>query len=313
MKNKILWRLLGALLLLLIISCQSSAPTVGSAASIDKNGLPLEKGASAYIIANVKEARPIIDKLPIKELEDKNTKQMLDKTEYIAAAVFPLILQQNKMKYQLVGWGNYPSSQAASALSFNSQWKTQKAAAGYSYWYSQANGFSITLNKKQLFLAASANDLPAAPITTTPLPLPEGFIEFREAYKRGTFISCWFESPGAMLNQMLNSNGIPLRVPAEKFYVNVLSGYNHIARQSYYEAVLRIQFDNALQARAIATALTLAINTLLPEGSVADNALISILLANPPALDGRNLDIQTAQLSEEELTLLLNLFLLYWK
>jgi hypothetical protein len=169
------------------------------------------------------------------------------------------------------------------------------------------------MNNRQLFLAASANDMPAAPVTVSPMPLPGGFVEFREAYKRGAFLSCWFDSPATMLNQILNANGIPLRVPAEKLYANVLSGYNYTARQNYYEVVLRIQFDNALQARAIATALTLAINTFLPGANGADNPLVTLLFANPPVLDGRNLDIQTAQLGEEEIALLLNLFLLYWK
>jgi hypothetical protein len=69
----------------LFLSCQT-APKVQDA---PEGTVPLASGASVYIIADVKKALPIIELLPIEEINNKQTKQMLEKTDSIMAAVFP--------------------------------------------------------------------------------------------------------------------------------------------------------------------------------------------------------------------------------
>jgi hypothetical protein len=68
------------------------------------------------------------------------------------------------------------------------------------------------------------------------------------------------------------------------------------------------------QARTIAALLALA-NIFSDQNSIIDQPSIMALIffANPPVLYGRSLDIKTAVLSEKEITLLLQMFLLYWK
>jgi hypothetical protein len=273
-----------SILTFLLLSCQTTPKAPGTAAI---ETLPLESGAAVYIIVNAKQARPILDILPIEELNNRQTRQLIERTDFFAAALFP---QTSGRRFQLAAWGNYPSFRAGLAFSFQRQWRIQRVSR-HSYWHSAANGLSIALNSKQAFVTASTEG-PVNPVTAAPLEMPEGFSQF----SRASPFSCWLENPAPVISRILNDAGIPLRFPVQQFFCNLypLTG-------NQYEAMIRLQFENAVQARGVAAILSLASNL-----SNDDTSIISLLfLANPPVVNGRNIDIKTAVLSRDDIARLL--------
>jgi hypothetical protein len=86
--------------------------------------------------------------------------------------------------------------------------------------------------------------------------------------------------------------------------------------EQYYEANIRIQVSNAIQARALATFFAIA-GAFLPAVMDTENTaginpavLLPILLANPPVLDGNSLLIKTNPMDTDVISLLINTFLL---
>ena len=123
--------------------------------------------------------------------------------------------------------------------------------------------------------------------------MSEGFAEFH----RHATISCWIVDPAPVIVRMLNSNGIPIRIPAENLFIILFPAETQEVVGNY-EAVIRLQFETASQARGIATALALAANFVV--GSI-DPMLSSVFFANAPVQNGRNLDIKTAQFTKDEI------------
>jgi len=287
--NKYLW------LILLLISCHTT-PIVSDSIFEEMEYVPLDKDAFAYIFTNVKEALPILDILPVQQLKNWQAKLILENTEAAAAALYP---KESSRHFQIAGWGSYPSFRASLALFFNTTWKRHRSTTG-SYWYSALQRLSVVINSKQVF-AIAWHDSQGNPVPASGgVKMPEGFAHFM----RGAALSCWMESPSLLLNQILGNEGIPVKLPAEQLFLNL---YPRDGNQ--YEVLLRLRFENAVQARMIAGVLALAGAFSSEQQSI----MASIFFANPPVLIGRYIDIKTALLSEKEITLLLQIFLLYWK
>jgi len=277
------------LLLLLFLSCQTIPKTAGAFFE-NASFLPLESGASIYLFASVKEARPIIDILPIEELNDRQTKQMLDRTGFLAAAMFP---KESGRRFQIAAFGNYPSSQADFAFSVNSGWQKQNSQAGGSYWYSPSNRLSIAMNRRQAFISASLKNEPSDPITQAPgAKIPEGF----QGFCGSSPLSCWLENPGPVINRILSNAGVPLRSPIKGLFINLFP-----TLEKKYEAVIRLQFENTSHARGMAAILNLA-------SGLAPNEIAAFFFANPPVQNGSNIDIKSAPLGETEIAALFRLF-----
>ena len=288
--------------LFIFFSCQS-VPEIFNETLLEKRGVPLEKGASIYIFADVKEARPLIDLLPIKELKDSQTKQMLDKTDFLAAAMFP---KESKLRFQLAAWGNYPSSGADMAFGMNKNWKKTRASLGYSYWRSEADKLSIAVSARQAFIAASADDTPAEPVTTAPaVKMPEGFAEFRKnaSDNRAYPLSCWLSESGSVINRVLNSTGLPIRFPVQELFIVFFP-----ADEGKHHALMRMKFDTASQAKSMAALLSVANNFIYGELG-GKSLLTSVFFANPPVQSDRNIDVKTAPLGEKEIAAILGLLL----
>jgi len=278
-----------------MVSCHT-APIISDTIFEEMDSVPLDKNAFAYVFTNVKEARPILEILPVKQLKNWQARLIMDNTEMAAAALF---LRESGKRFQAVGWGNYPSFRARMALFFNTSWKKQKSSGG-TYWYSTLQKLSVVINPKQVFAIAwhdnYMNPVPAA----GGVKMPDGFAKFIH----GAALSCWLDSPGALLAQILASERISLNIPADQLFLNL-----YPKEGNQYEALLRLRFENAAQARTIAAILALANNFTVNQESI----LASIFFANPPVLSGRYVDIKTAVLSESEITSLLQMFLVYWK
>lgn len=279
----------------LLISCRT-APIASDTIFEDMEYVPLDENAFAYVFTNVKEARPILEILPVPQLKNWQAKLILENTDVAAAALFQ---KGSGRHFQVAGWGNYPSLRAKLALFFNTTWKRQRSSTGV-YWSSAAQKLSVVINPKQVF-GLAWNDKHENPVpASVGVKMPEGFNYFM----REAALSCWMESPDILLNQILYNEGIPIKLPAERLFLNL---YPRSGNQ--YEVLLRLKFENAAQARSIAAVLTMA-NTLYTEQK---SLMGSIFFANPPLHYGQHIEIRTALLSEKEITLLLQMFLLYWK
>jgi hypothetical protein len=302
-------------LLALLASCKTM-PVLPDPLREETAPIPLEPGALIYLLADVKAARPILDLIPIQELNAKESKQMLDRTRSAAAALYP---PESGRRFQLTGWGSYPSFQADMAFGTNKYWKKQRSAGGLPYWYSEYSRLSIALKPGQVFVLASLDNAPAEPFTAASgIEAPEGFAEFR----RGALLSCWLENPGPTVNRIFTAMQFPLQLPAERIFVSLFSASG---QKDQYQALLRIQTPSAAQARALVTLFSLArafiaggapdedasLTATATTTATAVAALTAALFANPPVQDGQNLNIKTTVLTEKEIALLFNLFSVY--
>jgi len=282
--------------LIFLVSCRTMPmPDASNILSDDASHVPLDDGAEIYLFAHAKDARSIIELLPLEELKDKQARQMLDRTDFVAAAMFPA---RSGRRFQLTAWGRYPASHAGAALNSNKSWEKLTASKGYMYWYSMENNLSMALNNKQAFVISTLNRKPEEPLAAAPgKEIPQGFNEFR----RKAPFSCWIDNPAPMMVKILNESGIPLRVPVQKLFFNLYPV------KGKFEAIIRLQFENASQARGVAAILNLAGGFV---SSNPDLLIAAILLANAPVLNDINVDIKTAALDEKKLSLLLEMFLL---
>jgi len=298
-------------------SCKTIHPITDEA--FDETGfLPLDRGAFAYIVIDVPKARPILNNTNFVNMNDKQVKQILDKTRTAAAAVYVPWAAQGSLAdrlahrhYQLVAWGKYPASGAKAALGANKNWEKFPSETGVEYWYSSESNLSIAMTKKKIALLATYRNVPDAsndPLSDAEgITIPEGFSAFRQ----GSIISCWLEKPGSVINQRLGSMGIPIEIPAEQFFIRIVPAPEpeNYRGKPRYEAIVRIQVPSAVQARALTTIFTYVRGTFSANGnSGSAGALAAILFANPPVQDGKYLTITTSALNTGEIALLFAMF-----
>jgi len=275
------------------VTCKTT-PVIPQSFMQEEKYLPLAKGASVYLFANVIEARSILALLPIGELKEEQTAQLLDRTGMAVAALFPM---ESGKRFQLAAWGNYPSFSAGFAFSFNKNWKNQRSSTGGSYWYSAVNKLSINLTSKQAFAAASLIDTPFEPQTAPALrvEIPDGFNDFRA----GSPLSCWLSDPASVISDIFQNAGIPVQFPVQELFINLFPAENGC------HALLRFQLENAPQARGMAAMLNLA-GVFISGGSVP--LLNALLFANAPVLREHCLEIKTGVLSDDEMLLVFKMF-----
>jgi len=249
--------------------------------------LPLDNGALVYITADAKQARSIIDLLPLDILDNKQVRQMVNRTDFFSAALFP---SENERGFQVAAYGNYPNSRASMAFTFSRQWKKQKAA-GDKFWYSSSTGVSLLLKSNQAF--AVTGFFPANPVATLPgKEPPAGFFDF----SRQAPLSLWVENASVLISGILRETGLPLQFPVRQMFLNFypVSGNN-------CQGLIRLQFDNATYARGMLALINLTGNFM------NDSILASLFLSNPPVLNGSNIDIRTSILNEDDIIQLFNL------
>jgi hypothetical protein len=293
----------------LLLSCQTAPKTFDSI--LDEAAfIPLEEGAFAYIIADVPNAKPILNQTSFLKIQTRQLQQMLDKTSSAVVAVY---LPQSEKRYRLVSWGDYPATRAKMALALSRDWKKERSTSGAAYWYSAKEGISVALDQRQAWVLSASGGIPLDPFSAgqgaspAGTPFPEGFYIF----SRGSVLSFWLNDPGPLLNLKLLEMGLPIEIPAELIFAGI-----YPADGDRYEALLRIQLSNPSQARGLAAVLNIARAFLTsdsnPAGGNSANGnfdiLNAIFFSNPPVQDGRNLNIKTNILSSGEIALLFTLF-----
>ena len=272
----------------LLLACQS-APKMPQLPEIfldETTIVPLDRGALVYIFSDADTVLPFLEYFLAEELNNKRTRQMIERTDFITAAVFP---PESARRFQIVTQGSYPGFGASLAMGFNRQWKRQRTETG-NYWFSAANNLSVSFNSAQAFAADSITGQPINPLAAVPgIETPAGFTQFRGSAP----FSCWFNEPALMLDKLFDNAKIPIRFPAKQFFINLFPVEN-----DQYEAILRIQFENTHQARGIAAAISLAGRFVSGQ---ADTLFAALFFANPPIQNGSIVDIKTAAIRKNEI------------
>ena len=280
------------MILLLLVTCKS-IPVMPDSFLKNERFLPLETGASVYLVANVVTARCILDLLPIEELKDNQAKDLLDRTGYAVAALFP---EESGKRFQLCAWGNYPSFRAGFAFTFDKNWKKQRSSSGDSYWHSAQSGLSIALTSEQAFAASSLNRTPADPLSgQAGKEIPEGFNDFRA----GSPVSFWLEEPDKVISRLFDAAGIPIQFPVKNLFVNIIPVENN------YEADICFLLENTSQTRGMAAILNLASRHMAGD---SDSIIAMLFFANPSVQKDRSLDLKSAALDENNIRMLFNIF-----
>jgi hypothetical protein len=303
-KKTILFLLSAAILFLLTCRTAPVVPEIGF--------MPFEPGAFAYYMSSdVRQLRPILERINFSGLSDKQFQQILDKTVSAMAAVYMPSHDGNapQSRFQLIAWGNYPAGGIKMALSLNKNWRKMRSSAGATYWHSWKDGISIAVDSRRIFV--SFTDRYVLPVSSpaenvNPQPFPADFIEFcRENKQQGEpALSGWLDNPKMYINQKLNEMGMPIELPADNIFINLF-----VTEEQKYEAHIRIQLSSATQARALVALFGMARNFISTE-TLTDNysLLAAILFSNPPVQVDKNLDIRSPVLSAAELSLLFDLF-----
>ena len=281
----------------LLTTCKS-IPVMPESFLKNERFLPIDEGASVYLVADVLKARSILNLLPIEELKDNQAKEMLDKTGYAVAALFP---EESGRRFQLAAWGNYPSFRAGFAFTFDKNWKRQRSPSGDSYWHSENNGLSLALTSEQAFAAGSLDKMPVDPLSSSVQKrkqIPSGFNDFRA----GAPLSFWLEDPHKVISGLFNEAGIPIQFPIQQLFVNIFPAKDGSGN---FEADIFFLMENTSQSRGMTAILNLA-SKHIPAGS--DSIIAMLFFANPPVQNDRSLDLKSAVLDENDISMLFSIF-----
>jgi hypothetical protein len=201
--------------------------------------------------------------------------------------------------------GKFPVFAASLSLTFNRDWKRQKSPDGSKYWYSQSDGVALALGSN---LALVSNNDPYAAFTSeTP---PPGFAEFR----RGFALAGWLPNPSETVNSVINSMGVPIRIPAEDLF------FGASPNEDLWEPVFKIRTPSASHAFSLLALFSVA-RLFIQRGLIGQGAESSsfmnpqeaaaLLFANTPEQDGDFLILRTASLDANRIALLFRLFSIY--
>jgi hypothetical protein len=272
-----------------------------SDSQFEDGSVPLDEGAFVYILADVNQIRPILDTLPIKELKNWQAVLVIDGTDTAVAALFE---RETGRRFQLVGWGSYPSFTARIALFLHINWKLKHTERG-SYWYSNRDRLSVRIASRQIYTMAwrfeHLNPVPEP----EGVEIPEGFIEFRNISGDTAPLSLWMENANVMLNQMFSSEKLSLRFPSGLLYINLYPVVNGL-----YRAELRIHFNNESQARRFVGNMSrLYVYPFSEQGIFMEKLFYS----SEPVINGRSIDFQSGYLSNGDIVSLMMAFISLWR
>jgi hypothetical protein len=254
---------------------------------VPPQALPLDEGASVYITANVKEASPIINLIPIDILESNEVKMLMDRTDYLCAALFP---RDSRKTIQLAAYGNYPSASVKMALGINKNWKKMKAG-----WYSDAQQMSVYITPKQAF-ASIWESAPDNPVSSSIIEFPEGFDSWSAP------LSCWVNDPEKKISYFMEKINVPFQLPVKKIFAAFYT------EDDMFRVNLKLQLANASQARAVIGIINM-LRLFANRENGDDDAvrlLLKLLSAEAPVLNGNYVNINPPPVSESNMRLLFN-------
>ena len=292
-------------IILILASC-STVPKNMDSFSPAVSNIPLETGASVYAVIDVKNSRAVLEKISLKGLEDKQKKQILNRTNTIYAGFYK---EKNEIAFQLAVYGNFSDSQGAFIFGMNKDWKKYKCDKGHKYWYSQKNNMSITMNSGKVLIIQTNSGKPAVPCTHSEgINFPSGFISF----SKNTYLSGWLSEPGSDISEIFEKIGVPLSLPVENVFFSMIAAASDTeSKIKLYEGIARVQTLNATQARGLLRIISMA--RLLSSGlslDILQGPWADILLANEPVQDDKYLIFKTKSLNADEIALLIESLLI---
>jgi hypothetical protein len=289
--------------LLVFASCATSpkAPEPMEDAAGDLALLP--PGARAYLWADVKEGRTLLEALSLGGYSARDAAQMLDRTGTAAAAFFGAPEGGSPaggagQRFFLVGRGDYPAIRAGISMTFSSGWKKIKSPTGNRYWHAPASGLALALGPE---LALVSTGDPFAPEKIPPEAIPGEFPLFR----RPLAVAGWVPNPREPVNNFLSSQGIPLQIPAEELFFGAARAGED---RDKWELVFRIRTASVNHAKALAALFGMARN-FISGGAVPE--AVRPLFINIPVQDGTVLTLRSGPMDEKQIALLFNAFSVY--
>jgi hypothetical protein len=287
----------------LLSSC-ASAPQANVPAASGDEFSSLAPGGVVYFNVDIKRARPILARISLKNINMKQTLGLLEKVDSLSGAVYPAGGPRNML---LHAWRRKGKIPGGGALALSTQWKKTASQTGARYWHSSRYGLSVSLQNTQAFVSDGDPFIDGPPITA-----PENLSGLRirpsvpQTPGLPALIVGWLENAGPPINKFLSVTGLPVRIPAERILFALYE-----APSSLYEVSLRIETQNANQARALTAILVLVRRFTEGAAPGVDQEFLETLrplLANPPSQDGSDLLIRTGPMSAEGIALLLNRF-----
>jgi hypothetical protein len=275
----------------LFFSCATSPKQPESFAQLEQMGEAgefafLPSGAAAYLRADVRKSRPLLDALSFGGFSAKDAVQVLDRTDTAAAAFF-----SGPPGFFFACRGNYPHLRAGISMSFSKDWTRVKSPSGGRYWHSPVYGLGLALGSASAL--ASGGD-PFVPQKLLPGEIPGGFSAFRASLP----VAGWIPNPQEPLNNFLASLGIPIQIPAEDFFF----GASAAGDEGAWELVFRVRTRSANQARALASLFSLARLAVAGGGGALET--IRPLFVNLPVRDGDSLTLRSAPMEREQISAL---------
>jgi hypothetical protein len=313
----------GLIAALALSSCASTPPLAAGHVPGEEFAY-LAAGGLGYFFTDVKLSRPILNNVSVKGIDMTQTGRFLDKVDYLSGAMYPNGAPRHLLLHAWRQKGNVPS---ASALFLSAKWKKTASPTGRNYYHSDSYGLSVSTQGSHAFVS-DADPLDFAPAAAT----PDGLTELRwEAIMLG-----WLDQAGTPINNFLSTAGIPVRIPTDRVLFGVyqsqppdadvdmaMTGASDDEKpalptaengEPLYELRLRVETENANQAKALAALLAFVrVFAESPDINVEAGYLAALrsLLMNPPSQDGSNLVIHTEPMSAGEIALLFNRFAVY--
>jgi hypothetical protein len=301
----------GLAVALALSSCASNPPPAAPAG--DGEFAYLAAGGQAYFYVDVGPSRPILENISLRGLDMARMGRFLDKVDFLSAAVYPNAAPQRLL---LHAWRQKGKAPSVSALFLSAKWKKTASPTGRNYYHSDQYRLSVSTMGSHAFVSD------ADPFAFEPaVAVPGGLAELRwESVMLG-----WLDHAGTPINRFLSIAGIPMRVPTERILFGVyraqapeaVDDAAHPAAGDggpLYELRLRVETENANQAKALASLLAFVrVFTESPEINLETGHLETLraLLANPPSQVGSDLAIHTEPMSAGEIALLFNRFAVY--
>lgn len=299
----------GILVFLVLASC-ASAPRVNVPVSPGGEFASLAPGGQVYFYADVKRAQPILAHVTLKNINMKQTAGLLEQVDFLSGAVYPPKGPPGSRTMLLHAWRRRGNIPGGAALALSSQWKKTTSRTGARYWHSSAYGLSVSIQKAEAFVSDGDPFIDGPPIEP-----PEHLADLRrQAEGPPALVLGWVEDAGRPINKFLSTQGIPFKIPTDQILFALYEAPADANRM--YEVVLRVETQNAGQARGLASILGLVRGFMEAVGPGMDLESLETLrplLANPPRQDGSGLLISTGPMSDEGIALLLNRFAVYFR
>jgi hypothetical protein len=270
---------------LLFVSCATTGVRDAGAFHGGFDGFPAD--ALAYIRIDVKSTRKLMDGVLARNgLNTEAVKKFLDKTDTVAAAVFPLDAER---RFLLAADGkNYPAAASSFSFAFSPAWKKIASATGRRYWRNEAKRLSLVLSSGNAYISD------ADPFFTGPRAVPpDSFAPFAALADASVWV--WDTS---FIDTALAVANVPITIPSTGLFIALFR------QTDGWRLALRLEMPSAAQAKGLAAVLTM-LRTSLRNGAVKLDPEVAtfanLLLSEPPQADGSAIVFQNPHLGDGEL------------